>query len=372
MKLSSKALSQKTSTGSSFPLRRGMSACLILSIWLFAPVPVAGEVLQLKDGTLLEGRIISQDQKRVVLKTATGQRVVNKTSIRRIVYDPGMGARLIADQERKAEAEREAARQKALEARRAKEAAELAKKQQREAEQDAEAREREARAARLKYAARVAEYRRRAAAEAERVAREEALKKEQAEQDPQKEEVAEQESEPDVRVDRWGALWRSALLPGWGQFYAGSPIAGTAYSGLFAFGAVNSYNLRRIAISSRNEYTSFTDTSFLIPLLPGAGIPAATVVYFETSRRSETYARNVKRQQQSVQFLGGIYLVQLVHAAFLSAEISTATLLQPDPAGDGGASFFADQAPIDDRDRFLGAGSGGLDSRLGFGYSLRF
>ncbi|MCR9141194.1 MAG: hypothetical protein NXI24_03015 [bacterium] len=343
-----------------------------MAICLAAPTGIPAEVLQLKDGTLLEGRIVGQDQKRVILKTDAGQRVVPKTSIRRIVYDPGMGARLLGAEKRKREAALEAERRKALEAQRAKEAAELAKKQAQEAALKAEADRIAAAEARRKYLALVEDYRRREKIEAERRAREEALKKEQEKQQPEQKEVAKKEETP-VQIDRWGALWRSAILPGWGQFYAGSPISGTAYTGLFTFAAVNSYNLRRIALSSRNDYTNFTDTSFLVPLLPGAGIPAATVVYFETSRRSETYARNVKRQQQSIQFLGGIYLVQLIHAAFLSTEIDATTFLRPDAEQDAtGVSLFADQTPIDERDQYLGAGRDGLDSRLGFGYSLRF
>lgn len=365
---------QITSRSGAAFCRRLIKCGIFFSLLILSPGALAAEVIQLKNGTLIEGRIVSQDQKRVVLKTANGQRVVTKTSIRRIVYDPGMGARLIGAQKRKAEAAREAARQKKLADERAKKAAEVAKSQEQEAAKDAASKRREARAARLKYAALVEDYQRRAKTEEDRLAREQALlKKQQEEQKPQPDEaVVQKEEDPAVEIDRWGALWRSAILPGWGQFYAGSPIFGTAYSGLFAFGAVNSYNLRRIALSSRNDYRSFTDTGFLLPLLPGAGIPVASVVYFETSRRSETYARNVKRQQQSIQLLGGIYLAQLIHAAFLSTEVTTAVFLNPDGGGAEGVSLFVDQVELEERDQFLGAGQQGLDSRLGFGYSLRF
>ncbi len=377
--------SEKSRFSSLQRMPRRLAGCAALAAAAFAlfiaPASLTAEVIQLKNGTFIEGRIVSQDQKRIVLKTANGQqRVVNKSTIRRIVYDAGLGARLIAEQKRKQQAARDAERNKALEAERARKAAELAKQKEQEAAKnaarEAERQRREAREARQQYAAAFQDYERRARAESERLAREEELRKNQEAAEKEEQELAENQTDESeaVRIDRWGALWRSAILPGWGQFYADQPVMGTAYSGLFAFAAVNSYNLRRIALSSRNDYTSFTDTSFLVPLLPGAGIPAAAVVYFETSRRSETYSRNVKRQQQSVQLLGGIYLVQLIHAAFLSAEVSTALLLDPadSESGASGVSLFADQAPLDQRDQILGAGRDGLDSRVGLGYSLRF
>ena len=340
-------------------LRRFAGALTIIICGLFAggwPGSLTAEVLQLRDGTLVDGRIVSQDQKRVVIKTDAGQRVIEKSQIRRIVYDPGMAAKLLGDEARKENEKREAERQKLLEEQRRREAEALAKKQAEEAARDEVLNRREALEARSRYAVLVDEYRRRVQAEQERLAREEALRKKQ-----QPDEVADQEEGP-RQIDRWGPLWRSALIPGWGQFYAGSPVSGSLFGGLFAFGTVNAYN----------EYTSFTDTAFLAPLLPGAGIPVATVVYFETGRRSETYARSVKRQQQSIYFLGGIYLTQLLHAAFLSKDLGPAVLLDPTIGDQGGVSLFADQVELQPSDQVLGAGRQGPDSRLGFGYSLRF
>ncbi len=39
--------------------------------------------------------------------------------------------------------------------------------------------------------------------------------------------------EGEDQVGRGGALWRSAVLPGWGQYASGRPLAGAAYSGAF-------------------------------------------------------------------------------------------------------------------------------------------
>ena len=200
--------------------------------------------------------------KRIVLKTPNGQqRVVNKTAIRRIVYDAGLGARLIAEQKTQAAGgPGTRKRNKALEAERARKAAELAKQQEQDAERnkalEAERQRREAREARGKYAAAFQDYERRARAESERLAREEELRK--SKKSPKKKGSR---SSPKIRPTNrkrcasiaGGALWRSAILPGWGQFYADQPVMGTAYSGLFAFAAVNSYKFaaHRAFVSQR-------------------------------------------------------------------------------------------------------------------------
>ena len=373
--------SERKSRWSGTARRSGLIAAVLLALALLAP-GLAAEVIQLKSGEVLEGRIVTQDDKRIVLKTADGnQRIVWKRTVRRVVYDPGLGKKLVIDQKR-AEAAKIAARKQA-EADRLRKEAEAAEqaRQATEAAKEAAAREerRQAEADRARYAVLVAEYRQRALAEADRLAREkeqqeqkEVAKKEESEE-TQKPETIEPEPQ-NVVVDRWGPLWRSALIPGWGQFYAGNNVSGGFFGGLFAFAAINSYNLRRIALDSRAEYVSFTDTTFLLPFVPGLGTPAAAVVYFETDRRSETYARNVKRQQQSVMFLGGVYLVQLIHAAFLSKEIPTALIYDPaDPDSTGGMAIFAEEDRTDLRDqRLKGPGTMGGDARLGVSYSLRF
>lgn len=365
--------------------------CAALFAVITLPVgALSAEVIQLKSGAFLEGRIVSQNQQRIVLRTTGGDRVISKKAVRRIVYDASMGRRLIAEEKRKRQAkidaERariEAARQKKLAEESARKAAEdaAAKKAAEEREAaDLAAQKQAAIAARAAYARDVQEYERRLALLREKERREEELRKAQelaeAEQavEEKRSQLNEQKEQASGRVDRWGALWRSALLPGWGQFYADSPISGSLYAGLFTLGAVNSYNLRNIALSSRNEYTSFTDTTFLLPLLPNAGIPAATVIFFETSQRSQTYQRNVKRQQQSVQLLGGIYLTQLIHAAFLSKSLDTTSFLYEGVGDDrnGGLQLIVEEVPLNDRDRILGAGDAGLDARFGMGYQLRF
>ncbi len=310
---------------------------------------LSAELIQLKNGDYIQGRIVSQDQQRVVMKTDAGQRVILKSRIRRIVYDKGMEARLIAAKKAEEEAQREAERRKREEELRRQKEAELAaleeERQRKEAEErrlreerERIANERRARAARARYAYVVAEYNRRKAAYEQQLAEEERRKKEQ-----EKEVVQKEEDATKTEVDRWGPFWRSMLIPGWGQMYAGQTGIGVAFTGAFALTAYNSYAARGIAVGAGNEYTSFTDTTFLTPLLPGAGAPVAAYVYFETDRLARTYENRVAGYTQSLYFLGGVYIVQLLHAALLSKEITTASLLEDTGDENGGFELIMDQ-----------------------------
>lgn len=115
------------------------------------------------------------------------------------------------------------------------------------------------------------------------------------------------------------AVLRSAILPGWGQFYRQRPVMGTVYSvgGLVALGAV-AYFLREDLIAKDNQQT-FIDTGYTA---------VSENRMSETERRNKegdlTIIRNEK--QRSAAYAGlvatGVWAVNIldVIAAGLQAE----------------------------------------------------
>lgn len=232
------------------------AAFVALLVFVLAGTGLSAELIQLKNGDYIQGSIVSQDQQRVVMKTDAGQRVISKATIRRIVYDKGMEQRLIAAKLADEEAQREAERRKREEELRRQKETELAaleaerkRKEEEERrlreERERIANERRARAARARYAYVVDEYNRRKAAYEKELA-----KKDQKEEKP----VVQKDEDAKTEIDRWGPLWRSALVPGWGQMYAGQTGIGIAFTGAFALTAYNAYSARGIAVDAGNAY----------------------------------------------------------------------------------------------------------------------
>jgi len=67
----------------------------------------------------------------------------------------------------------------------------------------------------------------------------------------------------DEPADRWDSLWRSALLPGWGQFWHDRPIPGALYSGGTFAGVATSTLLYLSYLSARDAYNASQNDSSL-------------------------------------------------------------------------------------------------------------
>lgn len=61
-------------------------APLALAFAVFAFWPMAADTVLLKDGSVVEGDVLSQTRREIRIKTSSGHRVVLKSDIRRILY----------------------------------------------------------------------------------------------------------------------------------------------------------------------------------------------------------------------------------------------------------------------------------------------
>ena len=180
---------------------------------LILPGTLIADALILRNGKRIEGKVIRQSRDSITIRTDKGTRTVPKNTIRRLVFgnvkqpDPAAEKAKKAAERRKREAarkKREAARKKAEERKK-----ETEKKKQERTEQAAEAKRKEQADQRKKEV--------------------EAKRKAEAEAAERKARKAEAERKQRAKANRGGALWRSALVPGWGQSHQGRENAGTWY-----------------------------------------------------------------------------------------------------------------------------------------------
>ncbi len=261
-------------------LRIGIFFLTILS-------PLAGllaDTLTLKDGTVLEGKILSQSQVQIQIQTKEGIKTIPKPAVRRIVFGP-------SDVEKKPEKtpeQEEEERQKAEALRKEQEAAERARK------------EREAELERQRQI-----------------------------------QIAEERSR--------GALWRSAVLPGWGQYYKGEERRGAYFfagnlAALFVL-----YDGRTKFQANLAKARTAETIGFIGLTMRGSATPAnliARSMFQEARTGMETGGR-----QAFVGLLAfvGLYVYNLMDASATSI---------PEPAGPpvkptawGASLLFADAGP---------------------------
>lgn len=368
---------------------RGVRRCLALFFAvLLMSGSVSAEVILLRNGQQIEGRIVSQNRQQVVVQSGGSVRVIPKSQIARIVFSRAQ-ADIAAEEEKKKEEERRAAdRRKREEEERDRRAALQAERANRA----------EAAAVRDRYAAGQRRYLElAAAAESERnataaaseterqKAEEEAARarleeerRQAAAEERRKAEEAARTAQDRATPPSWTPLLWAAALPGAGHFYAGETGFGLFYSGAFVLAGYNAYTLRRLATDAQSEYQSYSDGAFGLALLPENGPASVPGFYFETARRRAAYERAVKRQNQSMLLLGGVYLAQLTHAFFVTGgpagfffahssapeadESNAGLILQLSAPGEG----------ADQREIVRGLSAGKPDERVELGYGWRF
>ncbi len=179
------------------PSRLGLPLLLLLLL-LFVPIQASSDVIILKSQKYHKGKVLSQNSDTMVVREATGRVVsIPKRSIRRVLYLP--------------EEEMQKLEEVALRESRARAEAET-KRRARLAREEQERRDREERT-------------RAALLSAERRQREQ--------RDRQRSHAEDLE-----RSARFSAMWRSALLPGWGQAHRGRPELGAGIVAAWVGGLV--------------------------------------------------------------------------------------------------------------------------------------
>ena len=160
------------------------------------------------------------------------------------------------------------------------------------------------------------------------------------------------------RVGRMDILWRSALIPGWGQWYAGDTWKGMGFTVLFAGAAYGVYETNRLYISQAAELESADNPfSFQNTLLADQGfIPGypslsqlADPAYFYTYDQSYSGQRaTLENRYDSVRaasaFLVLIYIWNLADAYFFTELPSERSAMAGETEKDS-AFFISAVAP---------------------------
>ncbi|MBE7437201.1 MAG: hypothetical protein HS115_02010 [Spirochaetales bacterium] len=250
----------------------------IVVLWFF-PALVFADVVVLRNGQSLEGRIQRQDRSSIVLETTNGPRTIGRHEVRRITFG---AVDLEAAQRRE-----ELLRQKK-------------------------------------------------AAEEESRAEEERLLLEE-----RKKEEARQREESSNR--NRGLLLRSMVLPGWGHLAAGQTTPGALYAGTAAIMASATASLHTSAIASRSVYHTTALRNNLLALQLGSGntlsaVKESSLLYSLALNRTarQDYTRSVANYNAFLAVDLTFYLAQLAHLAISTRSESMKTagrvhfLLLPD------------------------------------------
>ena len=241
----------------------------------FAGHPLLAEVIYLKSGETLVGRVVGQNRTELRVQTSGGVKTIARTNIRRVSYSK-------ADEDAELERRADAA------------AAEAARKQ------------------------------------AEERARQEAARKAQKEM-----ETMESEDRP---VSPGGLVLRSAVLSGLGHISMDKTFTGAAYMGLSALALGNLISSRSRALAAENQNSNDVLLNLAITFVP-SGLETTQRLganFYLNSAAQEPYKSAVNRYTQSIQLFVGIYLIQLAHIiydAFAQPAASPADTAENQNAG---------------------------------------
>lgn len=274
----------------------------------------------MRSGEELHGSIENQDRERVIIRIDGDLRVVPKSTLKRIIYHQddarAVELALLAEQE----AERKAAEAEAQ--RKAAEEAEKRRLAEEQAERERQAAERSRREAE--------EQRRRAEqAEAERRSREE-----QARQADERRRAAEERAERENSGRQWSALWRSALIPGWGQAYNDQPVKAGVIGLSFVAGAYGLYTTNqdyREALDVLAEMNNPFTTGNILSALTGTSTlptdaqladPIYMYIYSQDFAAQRASADgHYDKMQAAGAFMAFVYVYNLIDA-FWSGSIN--------------------------------------------------
>lgn len=244
----------------------------IATLLVILSTALSAENILLKKGGTIKGKVIEQDQYKLKIRKEDGTTIVlNKTEILKVVYKENLSA---AEEEKLRKAEEEKER---------------IKKEKEEA-------------ARLKK-------------EQEEAAR---LEKENAKNNAALEAEAKRKAEEDAKLaeadrknlTRKGAMWRSAVLPGWGQWKQGRKVQAIVYPSIIAVGLFFTYDKHRMYLNAKRDYNNlenpyttnglvraaFTPQSAAVS--PSEAVVASQLGPFKGQRES------VERHYQEMQYIG--------------------------------------------------------------------
>ncbi len=115
----------------------------------------------------------------------------------------------------------------------------------------------------------------------------------------------------------WGALWRSAVLPGWGHIYGDEKTKGYIHMGLFFASVANVYTRRTEAIRQGKLLVDKEYEDFAGQIFPGLSstYPLSAGLLLHQYHVSQ-YSHFKDRYNESLKIVGGLYLFQLFHSYY--------------------------------------------------------
>lgn len=262
---------------------------IAILIFFLSSGPLFADRILMKSGQVLNGKIIRQSRKDITVRLASGVRTVSKTQVRRVFFGKNADA----------EMKKEEALQLAA----------LKTKAEQELKAATDAKQTEA-------------------------------KKEEAEQE-HKNQRPTRHQEPVDRTNIMSALWRSALVPGWGQYYQGRIWSGVAYGGLFLGAAGAVYSSNGSLVAARSDLDAAASFVFYSVGINGLAVVQATgnqlaqdslVLQFLTIGQRNSAAASVKSAQSNLNIAGGIlatvYLVNLADVVLFAPDKQSSFDLQ--------------------------------------------
>ncbi|TGM12020.1 hypothetical protein EHQ81_01625 [Leptospira selangorensis] len=116
---------------------------------------------------------------------------------------------------------------------------------------------------------------------------------------------------------RWSAVWRSAILPGWGQWYTDNKLEAKITGGAFLVSLGYAGYSRSEAESAKSKYDdAVSKSSTTGAYIYGGGVANFYLLTVVPGARAD-YETSVHAYNTSVYVLGGVYLAQLVRTYFL-------------------------------------------------------
>ncbi|TGN07185.1 LA_0442/LA_0875 N-terminal domain-containing protein [Leptospira ilyithenensis] len=301
-----------------------LSILLLLILFIAIPTSVfAVNTVILKNGTNIKGLVSGQDDKGLTVKLANGNtQVIPKSQILKVIYkdlSEQEAQKIRLEEEKKLKAKEEAERKKA-------EAAEKLAKAEEEKRLAEEAKNAEALARQNEV-------------------KDKSLKEKQAKEDADRAKsdaewlvYREKNKGPSDAVkacgSRMGIIWRSAVLPGWGQWCGGYKISAGVIAASFAGTIYYSQAvLKQDYLQSKQSYDNFV----LLGQVAGPLTRLTPEFVFTTSDLTSIFIENIfynniiadekkSSQAANARYLGSlggiglIYLSNLIHAYWIGRE----------------------------------------------------
>lgn len=311
---------------------------LIFVSFFIIQLSVFSETVLLHEGGSFRGKVVTQNQKTITIQTKEGKRVVQKKEILKVIYkdiDEEEEER-IRNAEIKRMEDEKLSKQRNLELQKQHDEEERLRKEREEAEKN---------------------------------------NKPIAPPPPQK-----------PAVSKAGALARSAVLPGWGQWASGRKFAAIIYPTLFLAAGYAVYENNRKYLVAKKDYEGYgnpySHDSITLSALgianpqlaPVISDPLTLYVYNQQfspyQDKREAVDKAYKNLQTSIGVLAGIYLINLADAFIFGGQISSKVGIS-DGTSKG---LIFDYNPMANSGTFSGGAtsSATLESKYTFGYRYQF